>query len=50
MERNHQLLQADHSKPRLLKEKFFMGVVVFFSVLTISPIILIIYKQSLKVY
>ncbi|HNW52515.1 MAG TPA: phosphate ABC transporter permease PstA [Prolixibacteraceae bacterium] len=44
MERNHQLLQADHSKPRLLKEKFFMGVVVFFSVLTISPIILIIYK------
>jgi phosphate transport system permease protein len=45
---NKQLLQIDHSKPRLLKEKLFLGLVVFFSLLTISPIILIIYKLVQK--
>jgi phosphate transport system permease protein len=44
MEPSNQLQHADHSRPRLLKEKLFLGLVVFFSVLTISPIILIIYK------
>lgn len=44
MEPTNQLQHADHSRPRLLKEKLFLGLVVFFSVLTISPIILIIYK------
>jgi len=44
MELKKQLLQVDHSRPRLLKEKLFLGMVVFFSLLTISPIILIIYK------
>jgi len=44
METTNQLQHADHSRPRLLKEKLFLGLVVFFSVLTISPIILIIYK------
>jgi phosphate transport system permease protein len=44
MEPTNQLQHADHSRTRLIKEKFFLGLVIFFSVLTISPIILIIYK------
>lgn len=41
---NSLMIKSDHSKARLLKEKIFLGGVVFFSILTISPIILIIYK------
>lgn len=44
MEMTKNIIYRDHSKPRLLKEKLFLGIVVFFSLLTISPIILIIYK------
>ncbi|MFA9388379.1 MAG: phosphate ABC transporter permease PstA [Prolixibacteraceae bacterium] len=38
----------DHSKARLLKQKVFLGFVIAFSILTISPIILIIYELVVK--
>ena len=38
----------DHSKSRIIKEKVFLGLVIAFSALTISPIILIIYKLVVK--
>jgi len=38
----------DHSGSRLRKDKLFLGVVIAFSILTISPIILIIYKLISK--
>jgi len=48
MRNSEQLIITDHSKARLLKERIFLGGVVFFSLLTISPIILIIYKLVVK--
>lgn len=38
----------DHSKARIIKEKFFLGMVITLSVVTISPIILIIYELIVK--
>lgn len=38
----------DHSKARLLKQKVFLGLVIALSILTISPIILIIYELISK--
>jgi phosphate transport system permease protein len=42
------LTSIDRSSSRILKEKIFLGFVIFFSVLTISPIILIIGKLVIK--
>ncbi len=43
-----EILHTDHSERRLLKDKLAVGTIVFFSILTISPIILIIYKLIVK--
>lgn len=43
-------LRSDNSSARILKDKIFLGIVVLFSVLTISPIILIIGKLIQKGY
>jgi phosphate transport system permease protein len=48
MRNSEPIIITDHSKARLLKEKIFLGGVVFFSLLTISPIVLIIYKLIVK--
>ena len=48
MENKNILMQADHSRSRLMKEKAFLWIVVFFSVVTISPIILIIWRLIQK--
>ncbi len=48
MELQEKLYDIDHSKSRLLKDKIFLGVVIAFSFLTISPIVLIIYKLISK--
>lgn len=48
MKDHDQMIITDHSKSRILKEKLFLGGIVFFSILTISPIILIIFKLIQK--
>lgn len=48
MRNSEPVIITDHSKARLIKEKIFLGGVIAFSVLTISPIILIIYKLVVK--
>jgi len=48
MRNSEPVIITDHSKSRLIKEKIFLGGVIAFSVLTISPIILIIYKLVVK--
>lgn len=48
MDQTQGLKYTDRSKARLLKEKIFLGGVIALSVLTISPIILIIYKLIVK--
>lgn len=42
------ILNIDHSQRRLFKDKFILGLIVLFSVITISPIILIIFKLVVK--
>ena len=41
-------LEADKSHSRILKDRIFVGIIVFFSLLTISPIVLIIWKLFVK--
>ena len=48
MELQDKSYNIDHSGSRLRKDKFFLGVVIAFSILTISPIILIIFKLVSK--
>jgi phosphate transport system permease protein len=48
MESQEKIYNIDHSKSRLQKDKLFLGVVIAFSFLTISPIVLIIYKLISK--
>lgn len=48
MDQPQGLKYTDHSKARLLKEKIFLGGVIALSVLTISPIVLIIYSLIVK--
>lgn len=48
MEMQDKSYNIDHSRSRLRKDKFFLGVVIAFSILTISPIILIIFKLVSK--
>jgi len=48
MEMQDKTYNIDHSGSRLRKDKLFLGVVIAFSILTISPIILIIYKLISK--
>lgn len=48
MEKSNPILYKDQSKSRILKDKIFLGVVIALSVVTISPIILIIGKLIAK--
>lgn len=48
MEKTINVLLHDHSKSRLTKDKLFLGLVIGLAVLTISPIVLIIYKLIAK--
>ncbi|HNW52560.1 MAG TPA: phosphate ABC transporter permease PstA [Prolixibacteraceae bacterium] len=48
MELQDKSYNIDHSGSRLRKDKFFLGMVIAFSFLTISPIILIIFKLVSK--
>jgi phosphate transport system permease protein len=48
METANKALQRDHSAARLMKDKLFLGMVIGLAVLTISPIVLIIYKLIVK--
>lgn len=44
------LLQQDHSHKRLIKDKFVLALVIALSLVTISPIVLIISKLLIKGY
>lgn len=48
MEKTNPITYTDRSKGRMLKEKVFLGFVIALSVITISPIILIISKLVIK--
>ncbi|MBP7508886.1 MAG: phosphate ABC transporter permease PstA [Prolixibacteraceae bacterium] len=48
MSTTNDILNIDHSQRRLFKDKLILGMIVLFSVITISPIILIIYKLVVK--
>lgn len=43
-------IHSDFSKRRIFKDKFILGGVIFLSILTISPIVLIIWKLIAKGY
>ncbi|MFH1000034.1 MAG: hypothetical protein V1783_04250, partial [Bacteroidota bacterium] len=44
------LLQQDHSHKRLIKDKLVLALVIALSLVTISPIVLIISKLLIKGY
>lgn len=48
MSTTNDILNIDHSQRRLFKDKFILWMIVLFSVITISPIILIIFKLVVK--
>lgn len=50
MESINSILNQDHSKRRLLKDKIVLGGIIALSLVTISPIILIISKLIIKGY
>lgn len=50
MKKRADILNQDFEKRRTIKDRLFLGTVIFFSLITISPIVLIIAKLLIKGY